>query len=243
MRASQFHLFTLKEAPSDAEIVSQKLMLRAGMIRKAAAGIYTYQPLGLRSLRKVENIVREEMNRAGAIELTMPMVQPAELWQETGRWDKMGEELLLSSTRVLPARLAASGYEFRFPQLEGALQHRACRDGDDIVVAIGNVGAGHNVPTGDVHRHLVARLWRPSAPESLFEIFIGRRFEPDDHGGKRTTWDSTIPPQTTRRYRTRLAGLGGDADEPVSFELRYVYTADEIPRRTRDPGKPCGPGR
>jgi prolyl-tRNA synthetase len=94
MRASQFHLFTLKEAPSDAEIVSQKLMLRAGMIRKAAAGIYSYQPLGLRALRKVESIVREEMDRAGAVELTMPMVQPAELWQETGRWDKMGEELL-----------------------------------------------------------------------------------------------------------------------------------------------------
>ena len=94
MRASQFHLFTLKEAPSDAEIVSQQLMLRAGMIRKAAAGIYTYQPIGLRSIRKVEKIVREEMNRAGALELTMPMVQPAELWQETERWDKMGEELL-----------------------------------------------------------------------------------------------------------------------------------------------------
>ncbi|NLF54976.1 MAG: proline--tRNA ligase [Thauera phenolivorans] len=94
MRATQFHLFTLKEAPSDAEIVSQQLMLRAGMIRKAAAGIYSYQPIGLRSIRKVENIVREEMNRAGALELTMPMVQPAELWQETERWDKMGEELL-----------------------------------------------------------------------------------------------------------------------------------------------------
>ncbi|MFT3759146.1 proline--tRNA ligase [Thauera sp.] len=94
MRASQFHLFTLKEAPSDAEVVSQKLMLRAGMIRKAAAGIYSYMPMGLRSIRKVETIIREEMNRAGAMELTMPMVQPAELWQETGRWDKMGPELL-----------------------------------------------------------------------------------------------------------------------------------------------------
>ena len=94
MRASQFFVSTLKEAPSDAEIVSHKLMLRAGLIRKVAAGIYTYMPMGLRVIRKVENIVREEMDRAGALELTMPMVQPAELWQETGRWDKMGDELL-----------------------------------------------------------------------------------------------------------------------------------------------------
>ena len=94
MRASQFHLFTLKEAPSDAEVVSQKLMLRAGMIRKTAAGIYSYMPLGLRAIRKVETIIREEMNRAGAMELIMPLVQPAELWQETGRWDKMGPEML-----------------------------------------------------------------------------------------------------------------------------------------------------
>ncbi len=94
MRASQFHLFTLKEAPSDAEVVSQKLMLRAGMIRKVAAGIYSYMPMGLRAIRKVETIIREEMNRAGAMELVMPLVQPAELWQETGRWDKMGPEML-----------------------------------------------------------------------------------------------------------------------------------------------------
>ncbi len=94
MRASQFHLSTLKEAPSDAEIISHKLMLRAGMIRKVAAGIYSYCPMGLRSIRKVETIIREEMNRAGAMELSMPLVQPAELWQETGRWDKMGEEML-----------------------------------------------------------------------------------------------------------------------------------------------------
>ncbi|NMG33446.1 proline--tRNA ligase [Azoarcus sp. TTM-91] len=94
MRASQFHISTLKEAPSDAEVISQKLMLRAGMIRKVAAGIYNYMPMGLRSIRKVEAIIREELNRAGAIELVMPLVQPAELWQETGRWDKMGPELL-----------------------------------------------------------------------------------------------------------------------------------------------------
>ncbi|MDO9599738.1 MAG: proline--tRNA ligase [Azoarcus sp.] len=94
MRASQFHLFTLKEAPSDAEVVSQQLMLRAGMIRKVAAGIYNYMPMGLRSIRKVEAIIRDELDRAGAMELVMPLVQPAELWQETGRWDKMGPEML-----------------------------------------------------------------------------------------------------------------------------------------------------
>ena len=94
MRASQFLISTLKEAPADAEVVSHRLMTRAGMIKKLGAGIYTYMPMGLRIIRKVENIIREEMNRAGAIELLMPVVQPAELWQETGRWDKMGPELM-----------------------------------------------------------------------------------------------------------------------------------------------------
>ncbi|QAU23806.1 proline--tRNA ligase [Dyella sp. M7H15-1] len=94
MRLSQFHLATVKEVPADAEIASHKLMLRAGMIRKLAAGLYTWSPLGLRVLRKVENIVREEMNRAGAIEMLMPSVQPRELWEETGRWEKFGDQLL-----------------------------------------------------------------------------------------------------------------------------------------------------
>ncbi len=94
MKASQFLISTLKEAPADAEVVSHKLMMRAGMIKKLGAGIYNYMPMGLRVIRKVEAIVREEMNRAGAMETTMPVVQPAELWQETGRFDKMGPELL-----------------------------------------------------------------------------------------------------------------------------------------------------
>src|SRR5882757_6683108 len=94
MRASRFFVSTLKEAPSDAEIVSHKLMMRAGMIKRLGSGIYTYMPMGLRIIRKVEAIVREEMNRAGAIEMLMPVVQPAELWQESGRWDKYGPELL-----------------------------------------------------------------------------------------------------------------------------------------------------
>ena len=94
MKASQFLISTLKEAPADAEVASHQLMTRAGMIKKLGAGVYTYMPMGLRVIRKVEAIVREEMNRAGAIELAMPVVQPAELWQETGRFDKMGPELL-----------------------------------------------------------------------------------------------------------------------------------------------------
>jgi len=94
MKASQFLISTLKEAPADAEVVSHRLMVRAGMIKRLAAGIYTFMPLGLRVIRKVEAIVREEMNRAGAIECTMPVVQPAELWSESGRFEKMGPELL-----------------------------------------------------------------------------------------------------------------------------------------------------
>ncbi len=94
MRASRFFVSTLKEAPSDAEIISHKLMLRAGMIKRVGSGIYNYMPMGLRVIRKVEAIVREEMNKSGALELTMPVIQPAELWQETGRWDKMGPEMM-----------------------------------------------------------------------------------------------------------------------------------------------------
>lgn len=94
MKASQFFISTLKEAPADAEIVSHKLMMRAGMIKRLGAGIYNYMPMGLRVIRKVEKIIREEMDAAGAVECLMPVIQPAELWQETGRFDKMGPELL-----------------------------------------------------------------------------------------------------------------------------------------------------
>src|SRR6187549_3300450 len=94
MRVSKFFLSTLKEAPSEAELVSHRLMLRAGLIRRLGSGIYSFMPMGLRIARRVEAIVREEMNRAGAIELSMPVVQPAELWQESGRWQAYGPELL-----------------------------------------------------------------------------------------------------------------------------------------------------
>lgn len=94
MKASQFLITTLKEAPADAEVVSHQLMMRAGLIKRVGSGIYNYMPMGLRVIRKVEQIVREEMNAAGAVELSMPVIQPAELWQETGRFEKMGPELL-----------------------------------------------------------------------------------------------------------------------------------------------------
>src|SRR5262245_29337455 len=94
MRVSRFYLSTLKEAPAEAEVISQKLMLRSGMIKKLGSGIYTWMPLGLLTLRKVEAIIREGMNRAGALEVVMPCVQPAELWKESGRWDAFGPQML-----------------------------------------------------------------------------------------------------------------------------------------------------
>ena len=94
MRVSQFFISTLKEAPAEAELISHKLMLRAGLIKRLGSGLYTWMPLGLRILRKIENVVREEMNNSGAIEVLMPAIQPAELWQETGRWDLFGPQML-----------------------------------------------------------------------------------------------------------------------------------------------------
>lgn len=99
MRTSQYILATLKETPADAEIVSHQLMLRAGMIRRVASGLYTWLPSGLRVLRKVENIVREEMDKAGAIEMLMPVIQPADLWEESGRWSEFGPELMRFTDR------------------------------------------------------------------------------------------------------------------------------------------------
>jgi prolyl-tRNA synthetase len=100
MRASQYSLTTLKEAPQEAELASHRLMLRAGLIRKLASGLYTWMPLGLRVVRKVEAIVREEMNRAGALEMLAPPIQPAELWRETGRWELYGPLMLRIKDRA-----------------------------------------------------------------------------------------------------------------------------------------------
>ena len=94
MRASQFLIATIKETPADAEVISHQLMLRAGMIRKLATGLYTWLPMGLRVLRKVEAIIREEMDNSGAMEVLMPVAQPAELWQESGRWEQYGPSLI-----------------------------------------------------------------------------------------------------------------------------------------------------
>ena len=98
MRLSEYPINTMKETPAEAEVVSHQLMLRAGLIRRAAAGLYSWLPLGLRVLKKVERIVREEMDRAGALELVMPVVQPAELWQESGRWTEYGPSCCASRT-------------------------------------------------------------------------------------------------------------------------------------------------
>src|SRR4030088_1966744 len=99
MRPSQYPINTLKETPAEAEVISHQLMLRAGLIRRLAAGLYSWLPMGLRTLQKVERIIREEMNRSGALELVMPVIQPAELWQESGRWDEYGPELLRMEDR------------------------------------------------------------------------------------------------------------------------------------------------
>jgi hypothetical protein len=142
----------------------------------------------------------------------------------------------------LDCHASPGGHAFRGghakEMLERALAASICRSGERVQVSLENRGAGHNFPTGDLHRHLVARVWRPSAPEALFEIFIGRQFEDDPAGGKLTTWDSTLAPGQRRDFAVELARLAGEADEPVRFEVRYVYTADEQPIPRRDPGEP-----
>jgi hypothetical protein len=122
--------------------------------------------------------------------------------------------------------------------LERAIGVALCRRGDALVVALDNRGAGHAVPTGDVHRHIYARVWRSSAPEGLFEIFLGRRYDGEAATGKRTVWDSRLSPGERREHAVALAALGGEADEPINLELVYVYTGDERPLRHRDPGEP-----
>lgn len=137
---------------------------------------------------------------------------------------------------------ATTPYEHLYPgghsaeMMAKALEFAVCRDGAELVLSLTNRGAGHRVPTGDVHRHLNLRVWRSSAPERLEEIFLGRRFEPTEAGGKRTTWDSTLAPGERRSWRVNAATLGPDG--PLRFSVDYVYTVDEVPHRGRDPGEP-----
>jgi hypothetical protein len=120
--------------------------------------------------------------------------------------------------------------------LRHALALDVCRDGAAVVATLENRGAGHHVPTGDVHRHVNLRAWRSSAPERLVEAFLGRRFEPEDDGGKRTTWDSTLAPGARQALRLDPRALGDDG--PLRVDVRFVYTADENPAAGRDPGEP-----
>ncbi|HET9619762.1 MAG TPA: multiheme c-type cytochrome [Kofleriaceae bacterium] len=113
-----------------------------------------------------------------------------------------------------------------------------CTRGERLEVSVKNTVAGHAVPTGDIHRHMNLRIWRSSAPEALFEAFYGRRFEPDDAGGKRTVWDSTIAPGQTRQHTLALADLGGAPGEPLNLELTYVFLENEQPRADRAPSEP-----
>ncbi|HEY5939129.1 MAG TPA: multiheme c-type cytochrome [Kofleriaceae bacterium] len=123
--------------------------------------------------------------------------------------------------------------------LEAALEVSWCRPTDlALRVAIKNSGAGHTVPTGDIHRHMYARLWRSSAPEALYQAFFGRRFEPAPDGGKTTVWDSSIAPGQTKLLEIPVAQLAGDDDEPVNLELVYVYLANEFPRPSNAPDEP-----
>jgi prolyl-tRNA synthetase len=126
MRYSELLLPTLKETPTEAEVVSHRLLLRAGFVRKLSSGVYTYLPLGLAVIRKVEQIVREEMNRAGAQELLMPMVQPSDLWKESGRWEKYGPELLRALGKIWSGTVT-----FYRPSREGELPWTDTRGSDN----------------------------------------------------------------------------------------------------------------
>lgn len=111
--------------------------------------------------------------------------------------------------------------------LRQALSFQVCRSGQRVQTVLTNIGAGHNVPTGDVHRHIVVKAWRSTAPEKLSEAFYGRRFEPVVSGGKETIWDSTLPPNTYRRWRFTANSLGGSQDEPINLEVRYLFGSRE----------------
>lgn len=134
-----------------------------------------------------------------------------------------------------------AGHRYPGAHADGVVQHaigmEVCRAGGDLRVSLTNRGAGHAVPTGDLHRHMILRAWRSNAPERLFEARIGRLFAPAPDGGKRVTEDTSIAPGDTREWEVPLKRLGG-ADEPVNVELRYVYTVDEVPLPSQDPGEP-----
>jgi hypothetical protein len=143
---------------------------------------------------------------------------------------------------VCHARASAAGHLFPGGHdaafVARALKVSSCRDGDTLDVALTNAGAGHNVPTGDLHRHLALRAWRPSAPERLGELLFGRRFEGGEDGSKHAVADTTILTGETRHARFRLADLGGEAREPIRLALRLVYTIDEFPFRGRELADP-----
>ena len=120
---------------------------------------------------------------------------------------------------------------------EAAVEVAWCRRGDTVDIRVENAGAGHTVPTGDIHRHMYLRVWRSSAPEMMFQAFFGRRFEPADDGGKQTVWDSTIAPRETKRFDVAAASLRGDDDEPINLELVYVFIENEFPRARAVPAR------
>lgn len=111
--------------------------------------------------------------------------------------------------------------------LRQALSFQVCRNGERVETVLTNIGAGHNVPTGDVHRHIVVKAWRSTAPEKLSEAFYGRRFAPAEGGGKETIWDSTLPPNTYRRWRFEASSLGASEEEPINVEVRYLFGSRE----------------
>jgi len=130
------------------------------------------------------------------------------------------------------AHTAAGGHDDGMR--DAAIEMTSCMNGNTVEVALRNANAGHSVPTGDIHRHMFLRVWRSSAPESMFQAFFGRRFEPVADGGKITTWDSTIAPGETKRFEIPAADLRGDDDEPINLELVYVFIENEFPRREAD---------